>query len=232
MYITVLGLNILVVELVILFGSIWIALLLKLVYLIPLNTLYSNCKINDVHYNFICIYRPPNSPTSSFFDEFAQLLELISAFPAQTIISGDFNINIGTQTVVSKSYLDLLYGFNLSQHVNFITYLSGSILDHFITQSETTILKSINIIDCLSDHVCIKVCLSTPCQSQFSPEVSYHKLRKIDLKTFKLDLLKTDLVIHPKQTACDLYSQFHLTLTDLLDSHAPLITNRVDSFFG
>ena len=25
-----------------------------------------NCKINDVHYNFICIYRPPNSPTSSF----------------------------------------------------------------------------------------------------------------------------------------------------------------------
>ena len=53
--------------------------------------------------------------------------------------------------------------------------------------------------------MCIKVCLETPCQSQVVPEVSYRKLHKIDLESLKSDLLKTDLLTHPENTACDLY---------------------------
>ena len=77
--------------------------------------------------------------------------------------------------------------------------------------------------------MCIRVCLEDPCQSQVVPEVSYRKLHNIDLESLKSDLLKNDLLTHPENKTYDLYLQYHSTLTDLFNSHAPLI--MINSLF-
>ena len=77
--------------------------------------------------------------------------------------------------------MDILESYNLRQHVNGATHISGHTLDLAITRSNDTFLSGISIFDpVISDHSAVKINLLLQ-KPQFRKETSnYRKLRSID----------------------------------------------------
>ena len=44
--------------------------------------------------NIVCVYRPPDSISAEFLEEFSSLTEIISSRPSPTIVCGDFSIHM------------------------------------------------------------------------------------------------------------------------------------------
>jgi hypothetical protein len=59
------------------------------------NTIIS-VRHNNTTRNLVYIYKPPGTNQQLFLSEFVSFLELTASFPPQTIISGDFNIQVDT----------------------------------------------------------------------------------------------------------------------------------------
>lgn len=74
----------------------------------------------------LIVYRPPKY-SSSFFDEFAELLSIISMEYDCLSISGDFNIHVDNPNDNNAKELNnLLDTFGLSQHVSRPTQTKGT----------------------------------------------------------------------------------------------------------
>ena len=73
---------------------------------------------------------------------------------AMLVISGDFNIHVGTTSSDARGFIDLLNAYRLEQHIHQPTHIRGHTLDLLITRKETdtTVLSGINVIDGISDH--------------------------------------------------------------------------------
>ena len=81
---------------------------------------------------FIVVYRPGSKAVSStFFDEFAHLLENSVTYAASLVIAGDINVHFDVPddpvTVKLNSLLDV---FGLLQHVRAPTYRGGHTLEY------------------------------------------------------------------------------------------------------
>lgn len=179
--------------------------------------------LNNHNYNFVILYRPPNSSSAGFLDDFASFLETLYALPSNFIICGDFNIQIDSANSFSRQFLDLLDSWNLQQHISFPTHIHGHIIDLLLTPSNLDNISSVRSSDWISDHVWITATLdfSSPVAPQKELLV-YRNFKDIDLDKLKDDLRRSELITAPKGSAEGLYEQFHTTLTHLLDQHAPI----------
>ena len=77
----------------------------------------------------------------------------------------------------------------------------------------------------LSDHAAIR------CQLDFSHPttciekmVSYRRYHRIDIDQFRNDLSNIPFVLSPGGTAAELYDQYLVFVTQVLDKHAPIIS--------
>jgi hypothetical protein len=183
----------------------------------------------------IVIYRPPYSvnhqiPTGVFFTEFSDYLESFLRCKEQLQITGDFNFHLNdNQNIDALKFLDLLETFNLQQHVTNSTHLHGNILDLIITRtSEELLAKPPRIERFISDHACIICQLNSP-RTQFSVKnISYRKVKTIDIHRLKNDIKESALNLTSEDiddTIADTDALAHVynkTLSALLDDHAPL----------
>ena len=145
----------------------------------------------------VAVYCPPYLeahpvPSSVFFEEFSTYLENTVMCPEILLITGDFNFHLdNTMDGDANKSIDLLETFGLLQHVTLPTHSSGHILDLLISRSS----NDINVLStCVSsfpasDHRK----LSFPVPHLSMQEVSFCKLRQINLETFKTDIASTDL---------------------------------------
>ena len=107
--------------------------------------------------NIIAAYRPPNSDIKETFSDLETLLSTINNEP--TIITGDFNINVGNKNALSNKYLNQLQNYNMTQTVKTstrITANSKTTIDHVISNQHAiaTIVTHLS----LSDHQILITC--------------------------------------------------------------------------
>ena len=104
----------------------------------------------------ICIYRPPHGNTDIFFNLLSDALSFCQKKIKnyRTVLTGDFNINLLEQSLLSKSFQDVLLSFNFNQTIfepTRITKSSATLLDNlfinFINAYQGEILTT-----ALSDH--------------------------------------------------------------------------------
>ena len=183
----------------------------------------------------IIIYRPPYSvnhqiPTGVLLTEFSDYLESFLLCKEQLLITGDFNFHLNdNQNIDALKFLDLLETFNLQQHVTNSTHLHGNILDLIITRtSEELLAKPPRIERFISDHDCIICQLISP-RTQFSVKnISYRKVKTIDIHRLKNDIKESALNLTSENiddTIADTDALAHVynkTLSALLNDHAPL----------
>jgi Reverse transcriptase (RNA-dependent DNA polymerase)/Endonuclease-reverse transcriptase len=172
----------------------------------------------------INIYRPPSLSKATFITEFTSLLENFISSSSEIIITGDLNLHVDNLSApYSTSFLDLLETFNLKQHINFPTHISGHTLDLLITRSTSTLVSAIDhTFSPISDHELILSTLSIPTNSR-SPRIVKltRPINTINTVNFANDIRTSCLYTSPATTLAKYIEQFTTTLTTLLDKHAP-----------
>ena len=140
------------------------------------------------------------------------------------LIVGDMNIHVDVPDDADAiKFLDLLECMGLTQHVITLTHRSGHTLDLIITRDLDGLVQTTPISDSfLSDHCTVLSELTIRMPPTTVKEVCYRKTKAIDIESFKDDLRKLRLCQDPPDALIDLVSCYGLTMTSLLDKHAPL----------
>ena len=186
-----------------------------------------NCLNNKV--KVAIIYRTPFSEkhpvtVTTFLRDIAEYLESIVLSSERLLIVGDMNIHMDVPDDADAiKFLDLLECMGLTQHVITPTHRSGHTLDFIITRDLDGLVQSSPISDSfLSDHCTVLSELTHCMPATTVEEVFYRKTKAIDIESFKDDLRKSRLCQDPPDALTDLFSCYGLTMTNLLDKHAPL----------
>lgn len=188
------------------------------------------------------VYRPPYTKkarfTESFFlEEFDEYLGDLALKPGIPIIAGDFNFHVERpMDHYPKKFLELLSNYNLHQCVPLVaTHNQGGTLDLVITTEEMnrkiqgpiSILKS----GTTSDHhlVWFDALLKTKSlQSEQVSYTSYRNFKKVDIETFKQDIVNSDLGMQGFNcTLNEGISLYNNVLTELMDKHCPIIKKKI-----
>ncbi|XP_071959538.1 uncharacterized protein [Antedon mediterranea] len=180
------------------------------------------------------IYRPPYSrnnkiTTKMFFSDFSTLLELINNVPGRVLLAGDFNLHMddvqNSDAITMKNLLSIS-GF--TQHVTGPTHKSGHTLDLLICRDTDELITDISIhTDQPSDHYPTMCHLSISRPDSTRHRISFRKLRQIDIKSFKNDIVKSELITNPAAGIDTLVAQYNNVLSHLLDLHAPIVTRSI-----
>ena len=73
-----------------------------------------------------------------------------------------------------------------------------------------------------SDHRVLHFSLKISRPALTVKQISFRKVKSIDIDEFKSDLRQADVIAKPKATTEDLVKQYHQSLSSVLDVHAPL----------
>ena len=98
-----------------------------------------------------------------------------------------------------------------------------------ITSDECNLISKIRSTDQMSDHsLFIATLKETAKLCQPKEKINYRSYRKFDIDNFKNDLTNSDLIQNPDtNSATSLYTQYHATMSTLLDKHASLKSCKV-----
>ena len=82
----------------------------------------------------------------------------MSMISVHILILVDFNIQMDNETdTTARDMKDLIYSFNMDQHVNHVTHKKGHLLDLVISRAENSLIRSLSVVPwAFSDHHVIK----------------------------------------------------------------------------
>ena len=147
------------------------------------------------------------------------------------VICGDFNIHIDDESdPYSTALTDLLQSMALKQHVCIPTQHHGHTLDLIIIRDSDNLITDPSVTDTfLSDHATVLCNLSILKGKPITRDVTFRKLKSIDLEVFTDDLRASELLLDPPTLLTDLVRSYNTTLSSLLDEHAPPCTRAIVS---
>ena len=197
-------------------------------------TIFSDLRSGADKIKLLVIYRPPYSTAhrvtvATFLDEFANYLEPIILSPEPIVIAGDMNIHVDDPDDSDAiKFLDLLDTYGLTQHVNTPTHRLGHTLDLIITRVSDALAKSTPISDSyLSDHSTVLCPLVLRKPVLAVKQVTFRKIKAIDLANFKNDIAESNLCQDPPVELKDLVSSYNTTCASILNKHAPELTKTI-----
>ena len=190
--------------------------------------------VNGDCMTFSLIYRPPNSSSSLFLQEFEDFLE--STLDVQHhVILGDFNVHYDSNTdPIACSFKDLVKRYCYIQHVDGPTHNRGHTLDLVLSRSNERLVSSISVHDCdITDHYLITLSLNVRRHTVPTRRViTYRNWRKFDIDSFRNDLLLSNIMNSDMLNCLSdmnaLTTEYNNTLSSLLHKHAPLLTKTVN----
>ncbi len=213
-----------------------VAIVFKLAVTIKINvsTITRSCEYMDVacthqhqSMRMIAIYRPTRSkknrtPLSVFYEEFSDILESCITSQEELLIVGDLNFHVDDENDHDAThFLDILESFDLVQHVNEPTHISGHTLDLIITRP-TNFVSNVTVDFMISDHSSVLCNLSLTKPLPIKKELVYRKLRQINMEDFKQDLTAR---LSSAEWSDDLnhsVGKYNQVLSELLDKYAPV----------
>ena len=147
----------------------------------------------------VVVYRSPtvkkNGPTlTTFLHEFPKFLEDVLLLRNNLVIIGDFNIHFeDSECAQTMLFRELLDSVNLVQNLSKPTHHSGHTLDLILTRPDQ-VPSYVDISDILlSDHSAIRFSLPTSKPPLPRKELSYRRIKAIDVDAFVSDIEKSRL---------------------------------------
>ncbi|CAK1577842.1 unnamed protein product [Parnassius mnemosyne] len=185
--------------------------------------MWLNIKINGKSLVFGTAYRPPWLSVTLFLDALSESLGSFVGYD-QTVLLGDFNIDILNKNCVSTKMLsDFLTCNNLVQYVEEPTHFteySETLLDVICSDASVSYI-SVDYISDLSSHAFIVCELDIP-KPKFQPEsVTYRSLRDIDINLFNQDLKQINWHCALSHNINDMIDSFNKKLLNIFNFHAP-----------
>ena len=172
-----------------------------------------------------CVYRPPGSCTTQFLEDFMALSGFLSSISSKFIICGDINVHLDVECGDRSRFNDILQCCSLIQGVSGPTHILGHTLDILISPCDSDFVCNVSVGDFIFDHATIRCQLDFPHPTTcIGKMVSYHRYHKIDIYQFRNDLSNIPFVLSPDGTVAELYDQYMVGLTQILDKHAAIIS--------
>jgi exonuclease III len=176
------------------------------------------------------LYRNPAS-RHDWYDNFLDMMDHIQSLNMNTILLGDFNIDLLTIQPHWKMIINMIGFEQLIKDPTRITKTSSTLLDH-IYVNNLNIIKKTTVSDiCMSDHKPIICVLTSKLPKQFNKGHSYIKhrnFRKFNELIFLHDLSFIDfsnvLSCNDANAAAECFME---TFLPLIDKHAPVKRKRV-----
>ena len=182
----------------------------------------------------VVVYRPPYSENNKFtvndfLTEFSSYMESVITTPQKLLIGGDFNIHLENKSSPdSLKFSELLDTLNLKNHVWSPTLEKGHTLDLLITRdSDDIILYQPEIRNFLSDHAFVKAYMKINKPTAASKVIKFRRTKNIDMDDFKKDIKKSKLNDMESLLTSEKADLYDRTLSELLDTHAPLIEKNI-----
>ena len=186
---------------------------------------------------FVCyIYRPPNSPVA-WYDRFSNELEKVSYLNCETILTGDFNIDLLQPDVaLNGRWHDLIQINNFTQIVKEptrITENTCTLIDHIYVRNIDYVREVIVPKISISDNYA--TCLIWKKRGVYSENstniISYRDMRNLNQADFNNDL--NALLQLENQEFCvnDLVNNLTSSFTSIINKHAPIKEKRVRRIF-
>ena len=189
----------------------------------------------DMVLTIIGLYRPPYSvrngnTVTKFLDEFTPWIVNIISNYSNIILMGDFNIHVGNEDDAgAMTFLDTIEALGLEQWVEKLTHRSDNILDLVISGIE----DKTKPVRCttegfISDHRAVYFTLQLKKSMVMKKsEVTYCKLKKIDINKFTQVLLDLACIDLKDYELDGVISKFETKLKQTLDKHAPEVTKKI-----
>ena len=185
-----------------------------------------------VNFVVVIIYRPGSRPAdSTFFDEFAAVIERVAALLASVVIVGDVNIHLDDPSLPTSINFNIIISWcDLKQHVTGLTHEAGHTFDVVVTNNTFDIKITVNQ-PIFSDHSLISAELFLHDASQ--PEVNTvqaetrRNWKMLDCDAFRRDILSSDIITKPTDN-CDIFCEvYDRCLPELVGKHVPIETRVV-----
>jgi len=184
-------------------------------------------RLNGPRLRLLLIYRPPNTSTSIFMEEFGSLISEVITLREKLVVLGDFNIHVGKNPDrPGELFLDLIMSLGLVQLVQDPTRKSR-LIDLLLTRERDGIVTNVTVSQRLSDHDAVQCNLSVPNPHRPFKTVTFRSIKTIDIDAFSADLLDLPLLRHPASTLDELVDQYDSGIRSVIDKHAPLRTKRI-----
>ena len=181
----------------------------------------------------LLVYRPPYSvahpvTSSTFFPEFSEYLKSLVLSKVPICTSGDFNVHLDVSgNADTIAFADLLESLCLTQHVKSPVPVIGHIVDLIITRSSDNIIKGTPSPDSfLSDHCSILCCLNVTKVLATVKQISFRKLKSLDLVAFKNDVASSDLYNITSTDCNEVAELYNNCMRSILDRHAPMTSKE------
>ena len=176
----------------------------------------------------ISIYRLQLISTVTFFEEFANFLDLYTISNENFIIAGDVNIHTETKLGYSKRFKELIDIYNLKQHIPVPTHEKGHTLDVVITPNIEFYLGNINIskLD-LSDHFLVDFNIICEPAERLSKTITYRSIKNADMEKFRREVKERLDVLPQTNNMLDRVHDYNTTLANLVEEHAPRKTKEI-----
>ena len=184
--------------------------------------------------NLVCLYRPPPSPTSAFYNELNNLFYEIESLPGHIIVCGDFNCPSGGSSGPSVPSLDerlteVIDSFNYFQHIRkptrrTSTTSTGNILDLLITRNNSNIISNnITLSEVgFSDHHIINFTIKAAIRQASVTCFTFRNLKNFDTDKFNEILQNSTISKSPPTTANTYMQQLEVDILNALEAVAPL----------
>ena len=172
-------------------------------------------------------YQPnfTNQEKADWLESFDRIVgTAILDWTGNVVITGDFNIDLLSNSQIKDFYLETLRSFDLTQHVKSPSRKGVSLIDHISTNSSCKV-KFCEVLPTpeISDHDAVFACLNTRV-ARFEPRYKVIRdMRNFNLSTYVADAstLPFNLVYATDCTDDSLSTLNHL-LFECIERHAPL----------
>ena len=188
---------------------------------------YSKWKVEICHtcITVVAVYHPPDTSNLAFVGDFIEWIVDPLADNSNLLVAGDFNLHVNDKNDDdSNNFIDAMTALGLIQHVTFATHNSGNTLNLVMTE----VVSDIRIEGCIpniffSDHSSVSCVTLIECKDIVQKEVTYRDLKHINFEEMS-DEVMLDLSI---DDFSDMVADFHKSLANALDKHAPEITKSI-----
>ena len=193
-----------------------------------IEVLEPNPKDNQI---FGCIYKHPKVSINEFKNDFlAPVLEKISTENKETVLMGDFNINLLNYNSDNdtSSFVDLMYSSSFFPTINSptrVTTTSETLIDNIFYNNITKTIVSGNIASSISDHLTQYLIIK---HEQINPvsrkQIEINSFRNYDKDIFSADLKGVDWINYLQINQNNPHHSFELFINkvDLIfNKHCP-----------
>ena len=176
--------------------------------------------------NILGIYRPPGSSIPQFLDIFTELLVDILTSNTNLVILGNFNIHVNKIDDPNAGlFLDTMTALGMKQHVRGPTHRSGNCLDLIFTEE----MSKTKAIECshsayVSDHSSIQCILNIPKESCNRKEITYRKLKDVDLAQLVREMSLEDI---KTENLDEMVQMLEENLSKALNKQTPVVTKVI-----